>query len=113
MALYREFENQEQIDAQYNASRTVADAAAELKHYVDQSQHARKSLRCTLDISFGPTLAETLDIFPAEGRPQADDIRRPPPGGVEQSGKATFTQEYEAQTARFRAIAKDIKLEAQ
>ena len=46
-------------------------------------------------------------------RPQADDIRRPPPEGVEQSGKATFTQEYEAQTARFRAITKDIKLEAQ
>ena len=65
MALYREFENQEQIDAQYNASRTVADPAAELKHYVDQSQRARTSLRCTLEIPFGPTLAETLDIFPA------------------------------------------------
>ena len=65
MAPYREFENQEQIDAQYNASRTVADPAAELKHYVDQSQRARESLRCTLDIPFGPTLAETLDIFPA------------------------------------------------
>ena len=66
MPLYREFENQEQIDAQYNASRSVADPAAELKHYVDQSQRARTSLRCTLDIPFGPTLAETLDIFPAE-----------------------------------------------
>ena len=27
-----------------------------------------------------------------EQRPQADDIRRPPPEGVEQSGKATFAQ---------------------
>ena len=29
----------------------------------------------------------------ADGRPQADDIRRPPPEGDEQSGKATFAHE--------------------
>ncbi len=28
----------------------------------------------------------------SELRPQADEIRRPPPGGIEQSGKATFAQ---------------------
>ncbi len=31
----------------------------------------------------------------AVGRPQADDIRRPPPEGVEQSGRATFAQAAE------------------
>ena len=29
----------------------------------------------------------------ADERPQADDVRRPPPEGVEQSGRATFAQE--------------------
>jgi HEAT repeat protein len=34
------------------------------------------------------------------GHPQADDIRRPPPEGAEQSGKATFAQEREPGLAR-------------
>ena len=41
-------------------------------------------------------LAVTLapaDAGDAYERPQADDIRRPPPGGDEQSGKATFAHE--------------------
>ena len=32
---------------------------------MERAQHARATLRCTLDIPFGPTLHETLDIFPA------------------------------------------------
>jgi len=35
-------------------------------HFANQAQHARSSLRCTLNVPYGPTLAETLDIFPAE-----------------------------------------------
>ena len=65
-ALYRQFASQDQIDAQYNASATVQDPAAEMRHYADAARRARQSLRCLLDIPFGPTLAETLDIFPAD-----------------------------------------------
>lgn len=63
--LFRGFTSQAEIDAQYNASAAVADAAAEARHYVERSALARNSLRCVLDVPFGPTLAETLDIFPA------------------------------------------------
>lgn len=64
--LYRQFTTQAQIDAQYNAAASVADPAAEMRHYVDRSAHARDTLRCLLDVPYGPTRAETLDIFPAE-----------------------------------------------
>ena len=63
--LYREFTQQAQIDAQYNTSLTLPDAAAPGRHYVERAQHARATLVCTLDIPFGPTVHETLDIFPA------------------------------------------------
>ncbi len=65
-SLYREFTTQAQIDAQYNPSLALADAAAPGLHYVAQAQHARSSLRCHLDVPYGPTLQETLDIFPAD-----------------------------------------------
>jgi len=64
--LYRDFASAEQIDAQYNAGAAVADAAGHLRRYADQSRLTRERLRGTLDIAFGPTLAETLDVFPAE-----------------------------------------------
>ncbi|RZS57921.1 alpha/beta hydrolase [Sphaerotilus mobilis] len=69
--LYRTFETQAQIDAQYNPSLPVADPAAELRHYVERSAQARAahpSLRT--GVAYGPTRAETLDIFPAD-RPGA------------------------------------------
>ena len=64
--LYREFSTQAQIDAQYNPSIALADPAAPGKHFVAQSVLARASLKQHLDISFGPTVHETLDIFPAD-----------------------------------------------
>jgi arylformamidase len=68
--LYRGFTEQAQIDAEYNPSLKVADPAAEMRHYVDRSRLARKTLPCALDVPYGPTLAETLDVFPAD-RPGA------------------------------------------
>lgn len=65
-ALYREFTEQAQIDAEYNPSLKVADPAAEMRHYVERSALARSQLRCVLDVPYGATLAETLDIFPAK-----------------------------------------------
>ena len=64
-ALYREFTEQAQIDAEYNPSLKVADPAAEMRHYVERSALARQQLRCLLDVPYGATLAETLDIFAA------------------------------------------------
>ena len=64
-ALYRNFDTQAQIDAQYNASLTVENPGAQLQHYLDQAGRARQQLPCVLDVPFGPSRAETLDIFPA------------------------------------------------
>jgi arylformamidase len=64
--LYREFTSPAQIDAEYGTQQRVADPSAEARHYVDRSRDARERLRCILDQPFGPTLDETLDIFPAE-----------------------------------------------
>lgn len=64
--LYRDFTEAAQIDAEYNASLRVADPAAELHHYVEQAHQARETLESMLDVRYGPTVAETLDIFPAD-----------------------------------------------
>ena len=64
--LYREFETQAQLDAQYNPAIKLPDPTAPAKHYVAQSALARQTLRCVLDVPYGPTLAETLDIFSAD-----------------------------------------------
>lgn len=65
-ALYREFTTQAQIDAQYNPSLPLADQTAPGRHFAERALQARTQLRCVLDVPFGPTLAETLDIFPAD-----------------------------------------------
>ncbi len=64
--LYRDYTDPAQIDAQYNAGAAVPDAAAQMRGYAERSAQARASLRGTLDVRYGPTLDETLDIFPAE-----------------------------------------------
>ncbi len=64
--LYRQFDHPSQIDAEYNPSLRVADAPAQAQHYVDQALKARTTLRKVLNVPFGPTLDETLDIFPAD-----------------------------------------------
>ena len=68
--LYRDFVSSAEIDAQYNVGATLADAGTYLRGYADRSREARARLRCKLDIAYGPTLDETLDIFPAD-RPGA------------------------------------------
>ncbi len=63
--LYRDFVSQAQIDAQYNPSLALAPTADPMRHYVERAQQARTQLPCVLDVPYGPTVAETLDIFPA------------------------------------------------
>jgi arylformamidase len=68
--LYRDFASVAEIDAQYNVGVTLADAGIYLRGYADRSRETRDKLRGELDIAYGATLDETLDIFPAD-RPGA------------------------------------------
>ena len=66
--LYRGFATQAEIDAQYDVEQSVPDFSVYARHYTDESRLARHRLRCELDVPYGPTRAETLDVFPAEGK---------------------------------------------
>lgn len=65
MVLYRDFSTQEELDEQYNLRESVADFPAYEQFYKEQSKKIREQLECQLDVPFGPTLDERLDIFPA------------------------------------------------
>ena len=65
MKLYREFTTQDEIDREYNIDTAVGDMRPYVEWFVGASARARSELPCTLDVRFGPTLDETLDIFPA------------------------------------------------
>ena len=67
-ALYRDFCSQAELDAQYDVERSVPDFTVYARHYADESKLARHRLRCDLDVSYGPTRAEHLDVFPAQRR---------------------------------------------
>lgn len=69
MRLYREFTTQEQIDAQYDIE-SILDMDTYGKWFHDHSSAARRELSCELDVAFGPTIDETVDIFPSDS-PQA------------------------------------------
>ncbi len=64
-ALYRQFATQAEIDAQYDVEKSVPDFTVYARHYIEESRLARHRLRCSLDVPYGPTRDETLDIFPA------------------------------------------------
>jgi arylformamidase len=53
------------IDAEYDPSRRVLSRQPYMDWYVRESALAREKLGSRLDIPFGPTPAETLDIFPS------------------------------------------------
>jgi arylformamidase len=60
------FVSSPEVDAQYNAGAAVPDSAERLQRFGEQSAEARARLRCIEGIAYGPTLDETLDVFPAE-----------------------------------------------
>lgn len=68
LALYRQFSTQAELDAQYDVERSVPDFTVYARHYVDESKLARHRLRCDLDVAYGPTRDEHLDIFAAAQR---------------------------------------------
>jgi arylformamidase len=66
--LYRNFYTQQELDAEYDVERSVPDFMAYAKSYVDESKLARHRLKCVLDVRYGPTIDEHVDIFPASRR---------------------------------------------
>ena len=51
--LYRDFDTQAQIDAQYNPSIALPDPAATGKHFAAQAEKARSNLKHHAGIPFG------------------------------------------------------------
>ena len=65
MKLYRDFTSQEEIDSEYNIENLVPDRLALVGRMAGESARTREELDAALDVAFGPTLDETMDIFPA------------------------------------------------
>lgn len=64
--LYRDFATQEELDAQYNLNMIFPDAASWYETFCErESKKVREDVDHRLDVSFGPTLAEHLDLYPA------------------------------------------------
>lgn len=65
MTLYRGFSTQEELDEQYDVRAAVGEGAfqAYLDDYAQLSERAREQLPCELGVRYGPTRAETLDLF--------------------------------------------------
>ena len=66
MKLYRDFTSQEEIDSEYNIEELVPDRLARIAAMAEESTRTRESLNVVMDVSYGPTLDETMDIFPAD-----------------------------------------------
>lgn len=63
--MYRNFQTQAELDAQYNTKELGLDTNFYLQDYIKNSIQAREQLACKLDIPYGLTTVENLDIFPA------------------------------------------------
>lgn len=64
--LYRDFATQEAIDSEYDPMRG-RDPAALLAGWTSRSEAVGRRLRVTRDVAYGPTLAERMDVYHAEG----------------------------------------------
>lgn len=74
MKLYRDFETQAELDAEYDVHNLVPEFPQIVQLLLDKSAEARASLPHTASVPYGPTRDETLDIFPA----RLDDGRAAP-----------------------------------
>ena len=55
----------EWLDRMYNNRALVPEHATHFARWAETSAHARASQPCMLDMAYGPTRRETLDVFPA------------------------------------------------
>lgn len=58
--------DQATLDAQYNPRASVPDHVAIFERHAQMSEKARYHFPCRLDVAYGPSDAERLDIFPSE-----------------------------------------------
>ncbi len=65
MTVYGNYD-QAELDRQYNQSTLVPDNSVYRERKVSESKRVRALLDCELDVSYGPTPDEVLDIFPAQ-----------------------------------------------
>lgn len=61
--LYRHFDTPQKLDEQYDIEASVADFGAYVTQFVEASRAVREALPSQLDVPYGPTLSETLDVF--------------------------------------------------
>ncbi|HET7270440.1 MAG TPA: alpha/beta hydrolase, partial [Rubrobacter sp.] len=67
--LYRDFATQEQLDDQYNLNMKFPEAASSYEVFCErESKKVREDFDYRLDVPFGPTLAEHVDLYPTEER---------------------------------------------
>ena len=64
--VFREYD-QAALDREYDNRAKVADSADYIARYPRESAAARRDLDCRLDLRYGPSPGETLDVFPATG----------------------------------------------
>lgn len=64
--LYHTFSTQEEIDQEYNPRFIVENTDELIKSYFTESQRVIREYSNRSAVAYGPTLSETLDIFPAE-----------------------------------------------
>jgi arylformamidase len=64
--LYKDFATQEELDAQYNLTAMFPEAAARYEEFCwRESESVRSEIDHSLDVPFGPTLTEHVDLYPA------------------------------------------------
>jgi arylformamidase len=66
--------DQAQLDAQYNNRAMVPEYPAHLARWQADSQAARKSVPAELDLAYGSSPVETLDMFRAAGQPRGAPV---------------------------------------
>lgn len=67
--IYRDYD-QAELDAQYNLRLRHPDYLDRFARYAELSARTRDAIPCVLDVDYGPSAGESLDIFPA-ARPGA------------------------------------------
>lgn len=65
MPLYRQFDSQAQLDAEYDVDGSVPNFLEYVERLLAASERARATLEHFAALPYGPTRDETLDVFPA------------------------------------------------
>lgn len=64
--IYGGYATQTELDDQYDVERVVPNIEKYLAYYVDGSAASREALKPQMRLSYGPTVAESLNLFPAQ-----------------------------------------------